>query len=50
MHDGYGADWVDARCHLCDYRTDSVRGLADHLDEEHNEDLYDYEYEYEDAR
>jgi hypothetical protein len=32
-HDGYGLDYVDARCHICDARFDSVAGLEEHLDE-----------------
>jgi hypothetical protein len=35
--DGYGLDYVDARCHRCEFRTDSVAGLRGHIAEEHGE-------------
>jgi len=34
--DGYGLDWVDARCHLCDARFDSVDSLNEHIEEDHS--------------
>lgn len=34
----YNSSAVDARCHLCPFRTDSVRGLNYHLEEEHDQD------------
>ena len=35
--DGYGPGYVDARCHVCPARFDSVGTLREHLEEEHSE-------------
>lgn len=38
-HDGYGLDYVDARCHLCPARFDSIEALNDHLEDDHTREV-----------